>query len=180
VTVHAVTASQVVIDKRVSKAERSRATKNTILTSTGAAKTAGYVMPQLKGKLQGDALRVDTLDGSVVEETLVIDGTITPDQVNDAFLRASRNELYGILSVRDMVDASSEIVGERTTTILSADATRVIPLPGGRSMVKLTLWYDNEMGYTDQMLRLAAQVGTEVQKADSVRPVKTEALMRAA
>ena len=164
VTVHSVTASQAVLDKRAAKEERGDASKQSILTSTGAAKTTGLVLPELFGKLDGNSVRVDTIDGSVIETSIVVDGELTPDQINKEFLRASMNEMKGIVEVRDFVEASSDIIGERATTILSAKDTTVITLPNGQSMVKLTIFYDNEFGYTNQMMNLAGVVAEDLQK----------------
>jgi glyceraldehyde-3-phosphate dehydrogenase type I len=164
-TVHALTASQSTVDKRDSKSpERGRAAKNVILTDTGAAKAIGLVIPELSGKVTGDSLRVGILNGSVIILNVHVNSAVTPDQVNDALLKASRGALNGILKVTDDVDSSSQIIGSNETSIVSAKSTRVIPLPNNKSLIQLKIWYDNEWGYTSQILSLTNKVALALEQ----------------
>ncbi|MFH1411456.1 MAG: hypothetical protein ABIG55_02290, partial [Candidatus Omnitrophota bacterium] len=98
--------------------------------------------------------------------TFVVRGKITPDGLNDIFLRSSRNELNGTMKVVDHINGSTEMIGERVTCVIDASRTKVVPQSDGTSMVSTTMWYDNEMGYVDQFVELAAEAGTKIQKAE--------------
>jgi glyceraldehyde 3-phosphate dehydrogenase len=159
-TVHAYTNDQRILDLVHGKdLRRARAAAvNIIPTSTGAARAIGEVIPELKGKLDGLALRVPVPDGSVVDLVAELNIEVSVDQVNDALQTAAEGELKGILeySTDDLV--SSDIVGNPASSIVDSKLTMVLPKDGGRT-VKVISWYDNEWGYSNRTADLIAKLG---------------------
>ncbi len=153
-TVHAYTNDQSVLDvahKKGIKARRGRAAAaNIVPTSTGAASAIGLVLPNLKGKLDGGALRVPTTTGSVVDLTLELKENVTVDDINEAF-KKSENET--IKFTMDPI-VSSDIIGSSTGALVDGLLTNVLDVDG-KQLVKVVAWYDNEMGYSTQMVRTA-------------------------
>jgi glyceraldehyde 3-phosphate dehydrogenase len=147
-TVHAYTGDQMVQDGPHKDPRRSRAAaENIIPTSTGAAKAIGLVLPQLDGKLSGDAIRVPVPVGSIVELNTTVSRDVTRDEVLDAYKKAAEGELKGILDYETEPVVSSDIVGQSASSIFDAALTRV----DGKH-VKVVAWYDNEWGFSNRVV----------------------------
>jgi glyceraldehyde 3-phosphate dehydrogenase len=154
-TVHAYTNDQRILDLPHSDLRRARAAAvNIIPTSTGAAKAVGLVLPDLKGKLDGFALRVPVPDGSVTDLTAQVKKATTKAEVNAALKAASEGALKGILEYSEDPLVSSDIVGNPHSCIVDGDSTMVIG-----NTVKVVGWYDNEWGYSNRVVDLAARLG---------------------
>jgi len=151
-TTHAYTSTQVTVDKRAKKRRRGRAASvNIIPTTTGAAVATVEVLPQLKGKMEAMALRVPVPDGAITEVVALLDREVTAEMVNDAFQKASENELKGILEFTTDEIVSSDIIGNLHSSIIDGLSTAVV----GKKMVKVMAWYDNEYGYSQRLLDVA-------------------------
>ena len=151
-TTHAYTSSQTTVDKRAKKRRRGRAAAvNIIPTTTGAATATVEVIPSLEGKMEAMALRVPVPDGAITEVVALLKSDVTVESVNEAFKRASEGELKGILEYSTEEIVSTDIIGNRHSSIVDAPSTSVV---GGR-MVKVMAWYDNEYGYSQRLLELA-------------------------
>lgn len=147
-TVHAYTGDQMVQDGPHKDPRRARAAaENIIPTSTGAAKAIGLVLPQLDGKLSGDAIRVPVPVGSIVEINTTVSREVTRDEVLDAYKKAAEGELKGILDYEDEPVVSSDIVGQPASSIFDSALTRV----DGKH-VKVVAWYDNEWGFSNRVV----------------------------
>jgi len=157
-TVHAYTNDQRVNDQIHSDPRRARAAaQNIIPSSTGAAKAIGEVLPNLKGKLDGIALRVPVADGSITDLTAELRQEVTAADVNKVFKEAALGALKGILEYTEDPIVSSDIVGNPHSCIFDALSTLV---PGGKSkLVKVLGWYDNEWGYSCRTADLVARIG---------------------
>ena len=153
-TVHAYTNDQSILDvahKKGAKARRGRAgAANIIPSSTGAASAIGLVIPELKGKLDGSALRVPTTTGSVVDLTLELKKNVTPEEINDA-IKKHANET---LKYTEDPIVSSDVIGTTYGATVDGLLTDVLEVDG-KQLVKIVAWYDNEMGYSAQMVRTA-------------------------
>ena len=153
-TVHAYTNDQTILDvahKKGIKARRGRAgAANIIPSSTGAASALGLVIPELAGKLDGSALRVPTPTGSVVDLTLELNKNVTVEEINEV-LKNNTNETLGF--TMDPV-VSSDIIGSNLGALVDGLLTDVLEVDG-KQLVKVVAWYDNEMGYSTQMVRTA-------------------------
>lgn len=151
-TVHAYTNDQSTLDvphKKGIKSRRGRAaSENIIPTSTGAASAVGKVLPNLSGKLDGIALRVPVCDGSIVDLTLELSKEVTEEEVNSAF---KNNQNSTIKYTEDPI-VSSDIMGTITGALVDGISTNVVNTESGQ-LVKVLAWYDNEMGYSAQMVR---------------------------
>ncbi len=154
-TCHAYTNDQRILDLPHSDLRRARAAALSIIpTSTGAARAIGEVIPALKGRLDGMALRVPTPDGSVVDLTAQVSRETTADEVNDAFRAAADSgPLAGILGYTEDPIVSRDIVGDPRSSLLDASLTMV-----NGTTVKLISWYDNEWGYSCRVVELAERV----------------------
>ena len=152
-TVHSVTPTQMLLDGISKKDWRGgrAATGNIIPSSTGAAKAVGKVLPELNGKLTGMAMRVPTLDVSVVDLTVVLEKPASYDKICAAMKRASNGKLKGVLAYTEDEVVSSDFIGESCTSIFDAKAGIALT----DNFVKVVSWYDNECGYSDKMLCLA-------------------------
>jgi glyceraldehyde 3-phosphate dehydrogenase len=151
-TVHAYTNDQRVADMIHKDLRRARAAaQNIIPTSTGAAKAVGKVIPELKGKLDGTALRVPVVNGSIVDLTAVLEKDATVESVNAAFKSAAAGPLKGILEYCEDPIVSSDVIGNPHSSIFDAGSTMVL----GSRMVKVFSWYDNEWGYSCRVADLA-------------------------
>lgn len=147
-TVHAYTGDQHLQDGPHKDPRRARAAAaNIIPTSTGAAKAIGLVLPQLEGKLSGDAIRVPVPVGSIVEINTTVSREVTRDEVLDAYRTAADGELKGILEYETEPVVSSDIVGQAASSIFDSALTRV---EGKR--VKVVAWYDNEWGFSNRVV----------------------------
>jgi len=157
-TVHAYTNDQRVGDLVHSDPRRARAAAvNIIPTTTGAARAVGKVMPELNGKLNGMAVRVPVVDGSLIDLVATLDRSVTADEVNAAFKQAAEGKLRGILEYCEDPLVSTDIVGNAHSSILDARSTMTMPADGGK-MVKVISWYDNEWGYSSRTADLIAKV----------------------
>lgn len=154
-TVHAYTNDQRILDLPHKDLRRARsAAANIIPTTTGAAKAVGLVLPDLKGKLDGYAIRVPVPDGSITDFTATIDRDTTVEEVNAVFRDYAAGEMKGILEYCEDPIVSSDIVGNPHSCIFDASLTAVM----GRT-VKVVGWYDNEWGYSNRIVDLALAVG---------------------
>lgn len=162
-TVHAYTNDQATLDvphKKGIKARRGRAAAaNIIPASTGAASAIGRVLPNLDGKLQGTAMRVPVPTGSVIDLVLELNKNTTVEEINKAF-EINQNETIKI--TMDPV-VSSDIIGEKLGALVDGLSTDVLEV-NGKQLVKVIAWYDNEMGYSVQMVRTAKYLGSLMQK----------------
>ncbi|MBW7860488.1 MAG: type I glyceraldehyde-3-phosphate dehydrogenase [Rhodocyclaceae bacterium] len=151
-TVHAYTNDQVTVDVRHKDLRRARAAAvNIIPTKTGAAKAVGLVLPQLKGRFDGFALRVPTLNVSLVDLTFTSERPTSKEEINECMLAAANGPLKGILAVNDEPLVSSDF--NHTTVSSTFDATQTRVIDG--TLVKVLAWYDNEWGYSCRMLDAA-------------------------
>lgn len=154
-TVHAYTADQNLQDGPHGDLRRARAAaQNVIPTSTGAAKALGVVIPELVGKLDGYALRVPVITGSITDLTITTTAEVTVEQVNAAYKAAAEGPLKGILKYTEDPIVSSDIVGDPHSSIFDAGLTKVIG-----NQVKVASWYDNEWGYSNRLVDIAEYVG---------------------
>ena len=150
-TIHSVTGNQMTVDTAGGNLRRNRAGGHNIIpTTTGAAKAATKIMPELIGKVNGMAMRVPTLDGSVVDFTVRLEKTTSLDAIKVKVKEAAEGELKGVLEYTEEAIVSSDIVGNPTTSIFDADAC--MELNG--NFFKLINWYDNEWGYSAQLVKM--------------------------
>lgn len=158
-TVHAYTADQNLQDGPHSDLRRARgAALNIVPTSTGAAKAIGLVLPELKGKLDGFALRVPVPTGSITDLTVETSKPVTLEEVQELFRKASDSgDLKGILRYTDEPIVSADIVGDPYSSIVDGGLIRVID-----NQVKLSSWYDNEWGYSNRLVDLTSFVGSQL------------------
>lgn len=154
-TVHAYTADQNLQDGPHGDLRRARAAaQNVIPTSTGAAKALGVVLPELVGKLDGYALRVPVITGSITDLTITTSSDVTVEKINAAYKAAAEGPLKGILKYTEDEIVSSDIVGDPHSSIFDAGLTKVIG-----NQVKVASWYDNEWGYSNRLVDVAEYVG---------------------
>ncbi len=155
-TIHSYTNDQNLLDVKHKKDfRRARAAAvNMIPTTTGAAKAIGLVMPHLKGKLNGYAMRVPTTDVSVVDLTVNLKKEVTAEQVNAAFEAAAEGTFAGLIEIDHDKRVSSDFVGSSYSTTIAPDMTNVVD---GHT-VKVLAWYDNEWGYTERLVDMAVFV----------------------
>ncbi|HYQ14044.1 MAG TPA: type I glyceraldehyde-3-phosphate dehydrogenase [Solirubrobacterales bacterium] len=154
-TIHAYTADQRLQDMPHKDLRRARAAAiNLIPTTTGAAKAVGLVLPELAGKLNGIAIRAPVATGSVVDLTFEASGETSPEQLNAAVKEAADGPLAGILSYTEDPIVSTDIVQDPHSSIFDSEQTMVTD---GR-LAKVIAWYDNEWGYSNRCVELAAKV----------------------
>ncbi len=151
-TIHAYTNDQRLADVPHSDWRRSRAAaENIIPTTTGAAKAVGKVLPELKGKLDGIAMRVPVPDGSVVDSVFRLGKDVTVDEINEAVLTASQNKgMSNVVEYSTLPVVSTDIIGNPHSSIFDAPFTKVI----GGTLIKTLNWYDNEWGYSNRVADL--------------------------
>jgi glyceraldehyde 3-phosphate dehydrogenase len=155
-TIHAYTNDQVTLDGPHSDLRRGRAAASNIVpTTTGAAVAVGLVLPELKGKLDGGAMRVPTITGSLVDLTVELEKSATVEEINAA-MKAAANETLGY--TEDPI-VSTDVIGIEYGSLFDAGCTKVLEVEG-KQMVKVVMWYDNEMSYTAQMVRLAKKLAS--------------------
>lgn len=159
-TIHSVTPSQLTVDGPSKKDWRGgrAASYNIIPSSTGAAKAVGKVIPALNGKLTGLSMRVPTLDASVVDLTCTLNTATTYEEIIAECERASKNELKGIMGVTHEMIVSSDIIGEPLTCVVDANAGIML----NPTFVKIVAWYDNEYGYTTNLLHLVSYIANRM------------------
>ena len=154
-TTHSYTGSQNLIDGPHKDLRRARAAAvNLVPTTTGAAVAVGKVLPELKGKLDGFAIRTPTPDGSITDLTVQTRQNVSVKQVNDLFRNVAEHHLKGIVEYSEEPLVSSDIVGNPHSVIFDAEQTRVID----GNLVKVVGWYDNEWGYSSRLVDLAIYI----------------------
>ncbi len=150
-TIHSYTNDQRILDLPHSDLRRARAAAISMIpTTTGAAKAIGLVIPELKGKLDGNSIRVPTPDVSVVDFVSVVKEPVTVEKVNAALKEASEGKLKGILQYCDEELVSIDFLGNFHSSIVDAQSTKVIE----GNLVKVLSWYDNEWGYSQRVIDL--------------------------
>ena len=151
-TIHAYTNDQNTLDGSHKKGIESRrgrtAAANIIPTSTGAAKAIGLVIPSLRGKMEGVAYRVPVIDGSMVDVTLTLNRETSKEEINNLF---NNNQSEALKFTMDPV-VSSDVIGLATGALVDGESTKVLEV--NKKQVKIVAWYDNEFGYTAQMIRV--------------------------
>jgi glyceraldehyde 3-phosphate dehydrogenase len=151
VTVHAYTNDQRILDAPHSDLRRARSAAVSIIpTTTGAAKAVGKILPALKGKLDGYALRVPTPTGSVVDLTVNLKTEVTKEQINEAIKKAAEGPMKGILEYTEDALVSADIINQSPSSIFDSQATMAM----GKT-AKILTWYDNEWGYSNRVVELA-------------------------
>ncbi|HLU22741.1 type I glyceraldehyde-3-phosphate dehydrogenase [Lederbergia graminis] len=157
-TVHAYTNDQQILDLPHKDYRRARAAaENIIPTSTGAAKAVALVLPELKGKLNGMAMRVPTPNVSVVDLVAELEKDVTAEEVNAALQAAAEGELKGILAYTEEPLVSTDYNGDTHSSTIDALSTMVME----GNMVKVLSWYDNETGYSNRVVDLAAYIAKQ-------------------
>jgi len=160
-TVHAITNDQSILDQVHSDLRRARTAGQSIIPSTtGAAKAIGLVLPELKGKLNGFALRVPTTTVSIVDLTAEVSKPATKESVNAAFRQAAAGPLAGILGVSDEPLVSIDYLGDTRSSIVDLELTQVI----GDNLVKVCSWYDNEWGYSCRMVDVLSLIAKHMEQ----------------
>ncbi len=155
-TVHSYTNDQQILDLPHKDLRRARAAALSIIpTTTGAAKATGLVLPEVKGKIDGVSLRVPTPDVSIVDLTAEVDKRTTIEEVNAAFKKAAQGALKGILDVSDEPLVSVDYIGSLYSSVVDGMSTNVID----GTLVHVSSWYDNEMGYSARCVDLLAYIG---------------------
>lgn len=154
-TIHSYTNDQIILDAPHKDLRRARAAAMSIIpTKTGAAKAVGLVIPELKGKLDGFAMRVPTPDGSVVDLTCELNVSVTKEEINAAMKEAAEGPMKGVLEYCTDPVVSSDIIGNRHSSIFDSLLTQVMD----GNFVKVVSWYDNEMGYSQRLADLVVKM----------------------
>jgi glyceraldehyde 3-phosphate dehydrogenase len=156
VTIHSYTNDQQLLDLPHKDLRRARAAALSIIpTTTGAAKATSLVIPELKGKIDGIAIRVPTPDVSLTDLTAVVDRPVTVAEVNEAFRRAAAGPMRGIVEYSEDELVSSDYIGNSASCVLDAKSTNVVD----GTLVKVSGWYDNEWGYSSRCVDLLQFMG---------------------
>lgn len=156
-TVHAFTNDQNLLDLHHKDLRRARSAVESIIpTTTGAAKSIGEVIPELKGKLDGMALRVPVSDGSVIDLVVTLNKDVTNKEINDTLKQASEKDFKNILAYTEDPIVSSDIIGDPHSSIVDGLSTMVLGTKG--NTVKVLSWYDNEWGFACRMVELVKYV----------------------
>jgi glyceraldehyde 3-phosphate dehydrogenase len=157
-TVHAYTNDQSIVDGPHKDLRRARAAAvSQIPTTTGAAKAVGLVIPELAGKLDGMAVRVPTLDVSLVDFVAILKKAATAEEVNAALKAAAEGPMKGTLAYCTDPCVSVDFLGDTHGSIVDAPLTKV-----SGNMLKVLAWYDNEIGFCNQMIKMAKYIGTKI------------------
>jgi glyceraldehyde 3-phosphate dehydrogenase len=157
-TIHSYTSDQNLLDNAHEDLRRARAANLSMIpTSTGAAKALGEVIPEVKGKLDGYAVRVPTPDVSMVDLTIVLEKKATKEEINAAMKKASETNLKGILGYTEEELVSQDFMGTTESSILDAKLTNVIG-----NTAKIVSWYDNEVGFSNRVIDLANFIGQKL------------------
>jgi glyceraldehyde 3-phosphate dehydrogenase len=158
VTIHSYTNDQNVLDLPHKDLRRARAAALSIIpTTTGAAKATSLVIPELKGKIDGIAIRVPTPDVSLTDLAVVVEKPVTVDAINDAFRTAANGPMKGILEYTDEELVSSDFIGNPASCIFDAKSTNVVD----GLLLKVSGWYDNEWGYSSRCVDLLRFIGNQ-------------------
>ncbi|MDQ2049106.1 type I glyceraldehyde-3-phosphate dehydrogenase [Natronolimnohabitans sp. A-GB9] len=167
-TVHAYTGSQGLVDGPLDKRRRGRAAaENIVPTTTGAAGATTEILPALEGKLDGMAMRVPVPNGSITDLTVNVEADVTKAEVEDALRAAADDGLAGVLGYTDDEIVSRDIVGLPFASYVDLESMMVV----ANDLVKVLAWYDNEYGFSVQMLELAQYVAGESETIDTDRAV---------
>ena len=154
-TIHAFTNDQRILDLPHKDLRRARAAAmSAIPTSTGAASAIGQVIPELKGKLDGFAIRIPTPDGSLVDLTAVVEKPATIETINDAMKKAAQGRMKGVLEYCEDPIVSSDVIGNPHSSVFDALSTNVMD----GTFVKVLSWYDNEWGFSCRMVEMLEQM----------------------
>ncbi len=155
-TVHAYTSSQALVDSPASKYRRGRAgAANIVPTTTGAAKATGEALPQYRGRFDGMAIRVPVAVGSAADITFVTSRPTSAEEINGIFREEAESNRYrGVLGVAEAPVVSADIIGDPRASIVDMESTLVVD----GDLVKILSWYDNEWGYSAQMIREAKRM----------------------
>jgi len=160
-TIHNVTGTQTIVDMPNTKKDDLRRARSGMMnlcpTSTGSATAIVEIYPELKGKLNGLAVRVPLLNGSLTDCVFEVERPVTRDEVNAALKYASENELKGILGYEEKPLVSTDYTDDERSSIIDALSTQIID----GTMVKIYAWYDNEVGYSKRMAELANIVASK-------------------
>ncbi len=155
-TIHSYTGDQPTLDTLHKDLYRARAAAMSMIpTSTGAAKALGLVLPRLKGKLDGSSIRVPTPNVSCIDLKVVLEKTVTHDQINAAMQAASEGAMSGVLSYETAPLVSHDFNHNPSSSTFAADQTKVLP----GNMIRVLSWYDNEWGFSNRMADIAVEIG---------------------
>jgi glyceraldehyde 3-phosphate dehydrogenase len=155
-TIHSYTNDQIILDAPHSDLRRARAAAMSIIpTTTGAAKAVGLVIADLKGKLDGFAMRVPTPDGSVVDLTVELNKETTKEEINQAIKEAAEGPMKGVLEFCNEPIVSTDVIGNTHSSVFDSLLTQVM----GGNFVKVVSWYDNEYGYANRVVDLMTKIG---------------------
>ncbi len=158
-TIHDITNTQTIVDKGHKDLRRARACGQSLIpTSTGSAKAITKIFPELKGKLNGHAVRVPLLNASLTDFVFEAKRKTSTEEINSLFKRAAENELKGILGYEERPLVSVDYVNDPRSSIIDALSTMVV----NNTQVKIYAWYDNEWGYVNRMMELAAFVAEDL------------------
>ena len=151
-TIHAFTSDQRILDNSHKDPRRARSASQSIVpTSTGASKAIGQIIPALKGKLEGVAMRVPTPIFSLIELVFCSKKEVTKQKINDAFAKASKNKLKNVLEVTEEKLVSIDFNHNSSSAIIDSSLTNIV----GKNMGKVSAWYDNEWGFSNRMCDIA-------------------------
>ncbi len=158
-TIHAVTTSQNLLDASHKDLRRGRSALTSMIpTTTGAAKAVALVLPEMEGKLNGMAVRVPLPTVSMVDFVCEVSRDTTVEEVNDVLKKAASGKMKGILDVCDEMCVSVDFKGTHYSSVIDAPSTEVI----GGNMIKIIAWYDNEWGYSERTVEMAALIGEKL------------------
>ena len=158
-TIHAYTNDQSILDQPHKDLRRARAAALSMIpTTTGAAKLIGVIFPELKGKVDGMAIRVPTADVSIVDLSCIVEKPTSKDEVNAAFKKASECSLKKYLMYLTEPLVSIDLTGNPYSAVLDAELTRVVD----ENLVKVFAWYDNEYGYACRLIDLVEYMGAKL------------------
>ena len=154
-TIHAFTTDQRLLDNSHNDPRRARsASQSSVPTSTGAARSIGEIIPELKGKMEGIALRVPTPNVSLIELVFCTKENLSINKINTALKNSSKNQLNGILEITDEKLVSIDFNHNSNSAIIDASLTNVV----GNNMGKISAWYDNEWGFSCRMIDLVKYI----------------------
>ncbi len=154
-TIHSYTNDQIILDAPHKDLRRARAAAMSIIpTTTGAAKAVGLVIPDLKGKMDGFAMRVPTPDGSVVDLTCELEKETTKEEINEALKKAANGPMKGILEFCEEPIVSTDVIGNTHSSVVDSLLTQVI----NGKFIKVVSWYDNEFGYASRVADLIEKI----------------------
>ncbi len=155
-TIHDITNTQVVLDSGHKDLRRARSSGNNLIpTTTGSANAIAQIFPELKGKLNGHAIRVPIANASLTDCVFELETTTTIEAVNEELKRAANEELKGILGFEERPLVSTDFVGDSRSSIVDGPSTMIV----NGTQLKLFLWYDNEWGYANRVIELADYTG---------------------